>query len=144
MACNRIEEEGGPLWQWDTGRRVRLPGGLPEGARAHFARDGSDEALVTVPEGGTAEVPNQLLTEAGAICCWAFDGERTAAWGLLPVRARAKPEGYLYTPTDVETVASLKEWVLAQIQASGGGLAWASDADIDGMFPTTEGEGVGD
>lgn len=117
----RIKVDGGPLWQWDTGRTVSVGGAA--GGVAHFARPGDREALAVEVDGGRAEVPNQLLAEAGPILCWTWDGARTTASSVLAVIGRPKPSDYVYTPTEVKTVEALKEWVeerIAEIEGTGG------------------------
>lgn len=59
----QIELIGPPLYQWDTGRRVRVS--VRGATEAHFAIAGSARALVTPVVGGEAPVPSLLLT-AGA------------------------------------------------------------------------------
>ena len=118
----RIVQLGGPVWQWDADRSVGVKGA----DAVHFAYPGDDEALVViVGDDGTAEIPNQLLTRSGTIRCWTYDAEseRTTGELLIPVAERAKPSDYVYTPTEVETVASVKRWVeerIAEIEVSGG------------------------
>ena len=111
---------GGPVWQWDSGRRVEARGAF----EVHFAREGADAALaVRVDEDGTAEIPNQLLTEDGIVLAWRWDGARTGGAVSIPVAGRAKPSDYICTPTEVETVESLKAWVeerIAEIDSTGG------------------------
>lgn len=117
----RIRVEGGAVWQWDTGRVVSV--GRAGAGVVHFARPGASEALAVEVSGGRAEIPNQLLAEPGPIACWTWDGSRTTASAVIPVVARPKPSDYVYTPTEVETVEALKEWVeerIAEIEGTGG------------------------
>lgn len=120
-----ISVQGGPVWQWDTGRAVEVRSGTAE--RVHFARPDDEEALVveTVQEGGrkTAEIPTQLLSEPGTVTCWIWEDGRTTASLSIPVVARPRPSDWVYTPTQVETVESLKEWVeerIGEIETTGG------------------------
>lgn len=124
--------DGGALWQWDIGRTVTLHAGT----EAHFALEGAEESYTTLPDDdGHAEVPN-VLTQAGRdIAVWASDGEQTVGAARIVVRRRAKPSGYAYTATDVESVESIATDI---VQAA---LAELQYADLNGL-PTIEGTAV--
>lgn len=132
--------EGATLYQYDTERFVAVEG---EGVtHAHFAHPGDREALVVAVSGGRAEVPTQLLQSPLDIVAWAWDGENTEARAVLPVVGRAKPQGYLYEPTDVETIETLKAWVEAYVteamETSGGTVA-ATDAEVRAVMDGIKG-----
>ena len=145
-----VQVIGGPVWQWDSGRRVSAPGD-----EAHFARPGDDEALVVPVDGdGLADVPSQLLQSAGDLLCWAVEGDATIGSTVIRVSARPRPSDYVYTPTEVETVEGVKAWVeerIAEIESTGGlrvghGLRvvdgaitvdTAGDAEPDNTLPIT-------
>lgn len=105
----QIELIGPPLYQWDTGRRVRVS--VRGATEAHFAIAGSARALVTPVVGGEAPVPSLLLTAGADIAAWASDGRDTQARAVLRVRPRAKPDGYIYTDDEVKTWADVEDWV---------------------------------
>ena len=115
-----IRVVGGPVWQWDLGRRVSAGWA----GQVHFARPGDDEALVSpVGDDGTAEVPSQLLLEPGDVLCWAVLDGSTRATLAIPVVGRPQPSDWAYTPTEVETVEGVKAWVegrISELQESGG------------------------
>lgn len=123
----------GDLWQWDVSRKVHVCD-APEGCRAHFAHRGDCDSLVVEIVDGEAEVPNQLLRVPESIRCWVWDGEKTIAAKTLPVQPRAMPSDYLYTPTDVETVAGIKAWVTEQLEGFTGGFSIVTEEQIDAMF----------
>ena len=105
-------------WQWDTGQSVVVDG-ISADARVHFAPADSQTAYVVATHASSghtmADVPNILLQAGGLIRCWvSVDGETTAA-ATITVRPRPKPDDYVYTPTEVETIESLKTWVADQI-----------------------------
>ena len=145
-----VQVIGGPVWQWDSGRRVSAPGD-----EVHFARPGDDEALVVPVDGdGFADVPSQLLQSAGDLLCWAVEGDVTIGSTVIRVSARPRPSDYVYTPTEVETVEGVKAWVeerIAEIESTGGlrvghGLRvvdgaitvdTAGDAEPDNTLPIT-------
>lgn len=113
----QIELIGPPLYQWDTGRRVRVS--VRGATEAHFAIAGSARALVTPVVGGEAPVPSLLLTAGADIAAWASDGRDTQARAVLRVRPRAKPDGYIYTDDEVKTWADIEDWVREQLKSAG-------------------------
>ena len=114
-----VQVVGGPVWQWDSGRRVSVLGD-----EAHFARAGDDEALVVPVDGdGLADIPSQLLQDGCDLLCWAVEGNATVASDVIRVSPRPRPSDYVYTPTEVETVEGVKAWVearIAEIESTGG------------------------
>lgn len=115
-----IRVDGGPVWRWDTGRSVLLGRAAPY---AHFAAEGQDEALVVAAEEGRAEIPSQLLAAGGTILCWTSEGGRTTGSTAIAVIDRPRPTDYVYEPTEVETVESLKAWVeerISELSQTGG------------------------
>ena len=96
---------GGDLWQWDTGRSVRLD--VAGATQAHFAAAESQRAMVVDVKDGVARVSSQVLCAGRAI---------------FPVRTRAKPDGYIQTDDEVRTWEDVKQWVKDAIAASGKAL----------------------
>ncbi|MDB1835169.1 hypothetical protein PMW71_04950 [Collinsella aerofaciens] len=134
----QIELIGPPLYQWDTGRCVRVS--VRGATEAHFAIAGSARALVTPVVGGEAPVPSLLLTAGADIAAWASDGRDTQARAVLRVRPRAKPDGYIYTDDEVKTWADIEDWVREQLKSAGEpGTKWY----VGGGAPATGGR-VGD
>lgn len=114
-----MELNGAPVWQWDHDRSM-VTVGIDT---VCFAFDGSDEALTVTSMEGVAAIPNQLLTQSGTLLCWGSHDGRVVASTSFVVVPRPKPSDYAYSPTEVDTVASIKEWVkerIAEIEASGG------------------------
>ena len=70
-----IELVGGPLYQWDTGREVKIT--TAGATEAHFAVADSQRALVAPIEDGVAAVPASLLTVGRTLAVWASDGGST-------------------------------------------------------------------
>lgn len=131
-----VQVIGGPVWQWDSGRRVSAPGD-----EAHFARPGDDEALVVPVDGdGLADVPSQLLQSAGDLFCWAVEGDVTIGSTVIRVSARPRPSDYVYTPTEVETVEGVKAWVeerIAEIESTGGLRSGTASGSSTAPSPST-------
>ena len=110
----RILGHNGQLWQWDTGQKMAVE---DNGAcnEVHFCNRFSKVALV-IPikdfEGvRTVEVPNILLQVPAALTAYLYhyaeDGSETRFSYSFPVRARPKPEDYVYTETEVLNYNSL-------------------------------------
>lgn len=107
---NVFEVLNGQLYQWDTGRSIAVhPCGDDKIDEVHFAHTEDDAALpVVVHENDgklTAAIPNILLQRDGTLQIWAVayksDGRQTLHNAYTSVRARAKPDDYVYTETEV-------------------------------------------
>lgn len=94
-----MELEGGALYQWDTGRRVKS-----DAAEVHFATQPYKTYDVVVKD-GAARVPDELLQRAGTLRCWAWTGSRTLEAEAFEVTARNKPSAYAYEPTTQREIA---------------------------------------
>lgn len=110
--------EGGQLWQWDTGRSVRVDE-PEEGDQVHFARASDPcpyEGALVVETGadGRAGVPASLLRAGCDLRCYLWRAGRTAGSLRLRVSPRPKPDGYVDEPDGVLTF----EQVLARADAS--------------------------
>lgn len=115
---NVFEVLNGQLYQWDTGRSiaVRLCGG-EKISEVHFAHADDDIALpvsVTEYDGDLyADIPNILLQRDGTLSVWALvytsDGRQTLCNAYLSVRARARPDDYVYTETEIMDYRRLEE-----------------------------------
>ena len=161
---------GRQLYQWDTDRsiEVRLCDGeiVNEVHYAHAEDDVAPVVKVQDYDGRMfADIPNILLQRFGTLKVWAVvhteDGRQTLRNAYLSVRARAKPDDYVYTETEImdyrkvaEDLAELVQRV-EEIEENGvqGGGAVASvngktgevylnAADV-GALPTTGGKLTG-
>lgn len=147
------------LFQWDTGRCVEVDG---KASYVHFAWQGArDPALVvqvrTIEGFRVAEIPNVLLQESRSIDSYAWADGGTLEHKRFKVIARAKPSDYVYVPTAVESVESVKEYVDERMKSidystlqnkpsingrvlddgtelGDIGIVSADDSDIDEMF----------
>lgn len=120
--CNEptIEVDGGKLWQWDIGRYLVVLN-VPVGCKANFAHMGDDRALVLTVEDLRVRIPDEML-QGGDILVWLVQGDRTLTGKILHVRRRPKPDSYIYTPTETETLDGIKKWVESMIDPSTGGI----------------------
>lgn len=126
---------GHQIYQWDTGRSivVRICCG-EKISEVHFAHADDNIALrVPAVEDAlgilTADIPNKLCQRDGTLKVWAVvhtsDGRQTLRNAYLSVRARAKPDDYVYTETEImdyrkvaEDVAELEQRV-SEIEENG-------------------------
>lgn len=101
---------GRQLYQWDTDRsiEVRLCDGesVNEVHYAHAEDDIAPVVKVQDYDGRMfADIPNILLQRFGTLKVWAVvyteDGRQTLRNAYLSVRARAKPDDYVYTETEI-------------------------------------------
>lgn len=106
----KIEIIDGNLYQWDTGRQVRLiPDPDESVVEVHFCCPCDPVAQVVLPgEDNTADIPNELLQAAGWLQVYVVTttdtpGKRTLYHTKDRIRARKKPADYVYTETERRT-----------------------------------------
>ena len=99
--------------QWDINQKLIVFN--PEVVEVHFTNATLGKALVvevyTEGEQRLANVPNILLQEAFDIKVYGFCGECVRDKKSFNVIARAKPEDYVYTETEVKTYEKVMEQV---------------------------------
>lgn len=99
-----IADGRGSLWQWDTGRRVKITDG--DGVKQiHYQnRCFGCSVDVDVEDDGTAIIPAELLQDWHPLTAYAYITDDTGAYTVVQqdfiVHKRAKPSGYVYTPTE--------------------------------------------
>lgn len=99
-----IADRRGELWQWDTGRRVKITDG--DGVKQiHYQnRCFGCSVDVDVEDDGTAIIPAELLQDWHPLTAYAYITDDTGAYTMVQqdfiVHKRAKPAGYVYTPTE--------------------------------------------
>lgn len=102
------------FWQWDTGCQLRLIG-CPDVSQMHFFRVGMSEPMtLSVYEVGSfrvCDVPDEILQDPNDFTVYAYvtdtDGNSTVYSKEFLIKDRPKPVGYIYTPTEVQTVESM-------------------------------------
>lgn len=112
-----ITYDGGPLYQWDTGRTVTVT--TAGATEVHFAAKRSERAMVVELRGGKAEIPASLLVTGDAVAAWASDGRETLERAVFSVFPRAKPDGYIHTEDEIRTWADVEAWVREQLSHAG-------------------------
>ena len=114
------------FYQWDLDQKVTSPD-LVVGDEVHFYNMTLTKALVVkayVLDGVVvADVPNIILQEALAIKVYHYvtdkDSKRTREEYKFAVTARAKPEDYIYTETDILTVKYYVDAAMLEAKESG-------------------------
>lgn len=108
-----IADGRGALWQWDTGRRLRVGSGVEQIHYQNRALGGSVD--VAVGTDGTAVIPDELLQDCHTLTAYAYVTDDTGAYTMVQqdfiVHKRAKPAGYVYTPTDQMTLQTIQRQI---------------------------------
>ena len=99
-----IADGRGALWQWDTGRRVKIVGGA-DVKQIHYQNQCFGRSVdVDVEDDGTAIIPDELLQDYHRLTAYAYVTDDTGAYTMVQqdfaVYKRAKPADYVYTPTE--------------------------------------------
>lgn len=99
-----IADGRGALWQWDTGRRVKITDG--DGVKQiHYQnRCFGCSVDVDVEDDGTAIIPAELLQDWHPLTAYAYVTDDVGGYTKVQVdfavHKRAKPADYVYTPTE--------------------------------------------
>lgn len=109
-----IADGRGALWQWDTGRRVRVDDNSVK--QVHYQNRCFGRSVdVDVGTDGTAIIPDELLQDWHTLTAYAYAADDTGAYTMVQqdfaVHKRAKPAGYVYTPTDQMTLQTIQRQI---------------------------------
>lgn len=110
-----IADGRGALWQWDTGRRVKITDGTGV-SQIHYQHSCLGRSVdVDVDTDGTAIIPDELLQDWHTLTAYAYVTDDTGAYTMVQrdfaVHKRAKPAGYVYTPTDQMTLQTIQRQI---------------------------------
>ena len=111
----RIADGRGALWQWDTGRRVKITDG--NGVKqVHYQNKCFGRSVdVDIDTDGTAIIPDELLQDWHTLTAYAYVTDDAGAYTMVQqdfiVHKRAKPAGYVYTPTDQMTLQTIQRQI---------------------------------
>lgn len=108
-----IADGRGALWQWDTGRRLRVGSGVEQ---IHYQNRALGSSVdVDVGTDGTAIIPDELLQDCHTLTAYAYVTDDTGAYTMVQqdfaVHKRAKPAGYVYAPTDQMTLQTIQRQI---------------------------------
>ena len=124
MIC-KVNVVDGDLYQWDVERKVEIKCDESLLDEVHFSNSNSDKdnALVVIPyeEDGKvyANIPNILLQKNMPIYVYLTTTERTFKRFMFTIYARAKPDDYVYTETEILNYHKLNER-LSYLEENGG------------------------
>lgn len=104
-----IADGRGALWQWDTGRRLRVGSGVEQ---IHYQNRALGCSVdVDVGEDGTAIIPDELLQDCHTLTAYVYVTDDTGAYTMeqqdFIVHKRAKPADYVFTPVEQTTIAEI-------------------------------------
>lgn len=108
-----IADRRGALWQWDTGRRLRVGSGVEQ---IHYQNSALGCSVdVDVGADGTAIIPDELLQDCHTLTAYVYVTDDTGAYTMeqqdFIVHKRAKPAGYVYTPTEQMTLQTIQRQI---------------------------------
>lgn len=110
-----IADGRGALWQWDTGRRIKITDGNGVKQIHYQNRALGSSVDVDVGDDGTAIIPDELLQDCHTLTAYAYVTDDTGAYTMVQqdfiVHKRAKPAGYVYTPTDQITLQTIQRQI---------------------------------
>ena len=118
---------GGFLYQWDTGRKIRITDvGNATVSEVHFAAKNDSNALVVNLENQEgsicAKIPNVLLQDTEPIIAYVVvlndDGRFTKYKKEVSITPRQKPDDYIYTQEEILTYKKLED-KLNEIELNG-------------------------
>lgn len=99
-----IADGRGALWQWNTGRRVKITDGVGVKQIHYQNRCFCRSVDVDVGDDGTAIIPDELLQDYHTLTAYAYvtddAGGYTKVQQDFAVYKRPKPADYVYTPTE--------------------------------------------
>lgn len=109
-----IADGRGALWQWDTGRRVRVDDSSVK--QVHYQNKCFGRSVdVDVGDDGTAIIPDELLQDWHPLTAYVYVTDDTGAYTMVQqdfiVHKRAKPAGYVYTPTEQMTLQTIQRQI---------------------------------
>lgn len=155
-----IADGRGALWQWDTGRKVKITDGDSVKQIHYQNRCFGRSVDVDVEDDGTAIIPDELLQDWHLLTAYAYvtddAGGYTKVQVDFAVHKRARPSDYVYTPAEhagfdrlraeigdlADLTTEAKDNLVAAINeaATSGGADWQqNDLDGDGYIKNRPG-----
>lgn len=109
----RIYDGREHFYQWDLDRQLIVDDRSI--TQVHYCNRTGDCALVVecyqLNGQWVADVPNLLLQDSWRIRVYAYDGNATRYDACFEVKARTKPDTYVYTETEIQTYEKLEEQI---------------------------------
>ena len=112
-----IADGRGALWQWDTGRRLRVGSGVEQ---IHYQNKCFGRSVdVDVGDDGTAIIPDELLQDCHTLTAYAYVTDDTGAYTMVQqdfvVHKRAKRYLGYHNPTVIR-ITNFRVLILASAQ----------------------------
>lgn len=105
------------LYQWDVGVTATVLDN--QITQVHFSNLSYGISFSVEVVNGNVLIPPEVLQNGADVYCWAYvstdDTSYTKKDIIFNVTKRPKPSDYIYTPTDVETLESVKEELFKEI-----------------------------
>lgn len=110
--------EGGRthFYRWDLDQKIIVND--PDIDEVHFCNGTTDKSLVCMVKDGAASVPNILLQTAGKVKVYGYSVNHTRVEKIYEVKARTKPDDYVYEETEVMRWAELDKRIQAVEEAA--------------------------
>ena len=124
------------FWQWDTNQSIILPIGIPT---VHFKWGG--QSIKVSPSDGVCPIPDELLQVTDDLIFYTYNKDHTIDGSFIKIYARPKPDGYVYTPTEIKSFDDLDKRITALEQ--GGGVAGVSSVNGQSGAVTITAESLG-
>lgn len=115
----KLDDGRKALYQWDVGVTASVLDN--QITQVHFSNLSYGISYAVEVEGGKVLIPPEVLQNGADVYCWAYvstdDKSYTKKDIVFNVIKRPKPTGYIYTPTDIETLESIKAELLGELNS---------------------------
>ena len=105
------------LYQWDVGVTATVVDN--QITQVHFSNLNYGVSFSIEVVDGKVLIPPEVLQSGADVYCWAYvatiNGSYTKKDKIFSVIKRPKPSGYIYTPTDIETLESVKAELFSEL-----------------------------
>ena len=113
----KLDDGRKELYQWDVGVTATVLDN--QITQVHFSNLSYGVSYDVKVEGGKVLIPPEVLQNGADVYCWAYVSTDEKSYTkkdiVFNVVKRPKPTGYIYTPTDIETLESIKAELLEKI-----------------------------
>lgn len=121
-----IEIFGTELFQWDTGRSVKVT--EIEADHVHFANKGDSKAVIMDIADSLAKIPDYLLQTGKQLCVYAVKNGVTVESKIIYVKTRERPESYVYEDDQRNYIYALITNAEAAVEAANQAAGMAAQA----------------
>lgn len=113
----KLDDGRKELYQWDVGVTATVLDN--QITQVHFSNLSYGISYDVEVEDGKVLIPPEVLQSGADVYCWAYVSTDEKSYTkkdiVFNVVKRPKPTGYIYTPTDIETLESIKAELLKKI-----------------------------